>query len=109
MTANAILRKIEDGNVSYSFFYGQQFGEVEEGKRNSENILKEPLKVSSLADLAQFPDRFSYEDVARQFAQNLPGGSGVAVFQLTHYIVIFRRMVENLRAPTRQVPLLLDV
>ncbi len=104
MTANAILRKIEDGNVSYSFFYGQQFGEVEEGKRNSENILKE-----SLADLAQFPDRFSYEDVARQFAQNLPGGSGVAVFQLTHYIVIFRRMVENLRAPTRQVPLLLDV
>ncbi len=108
VTCNAILRKLENGRFTYSYWYGQFFGLDEESTRK-DNLLTTIYTVSSLEDLEALPERLSYEDVWSQFATTFEEGSSVSVYKITHYIVIFRRFVENVGVPTRRVPLRINI
>ena len=104
VTCNAILQKTADGKVTYSYWYGQYF-DIHDEQNPRENFLTTVYTVSSLEDLERMPHRLTYEDVWPLFVANFEASSSVSVHSLTHFIVIFRRFVEEVGSPTRMIPL----
>ncbi len=107
ITCNAILQHRVDNRETFSLYYGQTF-QKERESIGSENLLDRIYTVSSLEDLDQLPERLSYEDVWSQFVPTFEEGSSTTVFELTHYVVIFRRFIEDVGVPTRRVRLRID-
>ncbi len=98
------MRKTEQGVTTYSFWYGQTYHNEEEAV-GQDNLLGTQYDVSSVEDLEVLPERLSYNDIWGQFVRTFNEGSSVTVYKLTHYVVIFRRYVEDVGTPTRNVPL----